>query len=138
MADAIAITKADGSNIKPSELARVEYSNAIHLFPKTISGWKPEVMTLSAHDKTGLDKLWDIIEEYFRYTKANGYLEKNRIAQARTWMYDTIKASLMDDFLGNESVKSCISEIEDKVSSGQMSSYAAAAELLDKYLKNQD
>ena len=138
MADAIAITKADGSNIKPSELARVEYSNAIHLFPKTTSGWKPEVMTLSAHDKTGLDKLWNIIEEYFRYTKANGYLENNRIAQARTWMYDTIKATLMDDFLGNESVKSCISEIEDKVSSGQMSSYAAAAELLDKYLKNQD
>ncbi len=33
MADAIAITKADGENITRAERAKTEYANAIHLFP---------------------------------------------------------------------------------------------------------
>ncbi|HZJ73463.1 MAG TPA: methylmalonyl Co-A mutase-associated GTPase MeaB, partial [Perlabentimonas sp.] len=34
MADLIAITKADGENVKKAKMARVQYQNALHLFPK--------------------------------------------------------------------------------------------------------
>ena len=138
MADAIAITKADGDNLKLSEAARVEYSNAVHLFPTSLSGWQPEVLTLSALKNTGLSGLSEIIEKYFAFIRENGYLRENRISQARAWMYDTIRDRLMDDFQTNEAVKSRIEEIEDKVSNGELSSYAAAATLLNQYIKNQD
>ena len=43
MADAIVITKADIENITNAQLAKVEYSNALHLFPPSESGWIPKV-----------------------------------------------------------------------------------------------
>src|SRR4030043_589923 len=51
MADLVAITKADGTNIKKAERAKSEYSNALHLFPPSESGWIPRVITCSS--KTG-------------------------------------------------------------------------------------
>ncbi|MBT4401283.1 MAG: methylmalonyl Co-A mutase-associated GTPase MeaB, partial [Bacteroidetes bacterium] len=47
MADVIAITKADGDNLTAAHRARIEYMNALHLFPPAESGWKPEVLCLS-------------------------------------------------------------------------------------------
>ena len=38
MADALVITKADGDNVKRSNLARQEYQNAMHLFPPKKNG----------------------------------------------------------------------------------------------------
>ena len=38
MADAIAITKADGDNIQNAKNARIEYKRALHLFPPTDTG----------------------------------------------------------------------------------------------------
>ena len=48
MADAIFINKADGDNIVKANLAKAEYSNALHLFPPPESGWIPVVETCSA------------------------------------------------------------------------------------------
>ena len=41
MADAVAITKADGENISRAKLAKKEFENAIHLFPSKEGGWIP-------------------------------------------------------------------------------------------------
>ncbi len=132
MADAIAITKSDGDNVVPSERARSEYSNAIHLFPPSSSGWTPDVLTLSATEKTGLEELWNITEKFFKHIRSSGFMAKNRKEQSRTWMYDTIKARLMEDFLSDAEIQSKIKEIEEQVMSGAISSYAGARELLAK------
>ena len=133
MADLVAITKSDGSNLIPSQRARAEYRNALHLFPPALSGWTPDVITVSALEKTGLDSLWEYIQKYFELTRANGFMAKNRMDQARAWMYETIRARLMENFLGDKGVLANIKIIEDKVLSGEMSAYAGARELLDKY-----
>ena len=81
MADLIAITKADGANKLIAENARVSFQNALHLFPKKSSGWEPQVHTCSALTNTGIKELWEIILEYFEFTKKSGYFEtseKNR------------------------------------------------------------
>ena len=64
MADLIAITKADGPNKLIAEGARITYQNAIHLFPPAASGWKPQVVTCSAKENTGIAELWEIISDY--------------------------------------------------------------------------
>jgi LAO/AO transport system kinase len=51
MADIIAINKADGNNIEKAQMAKVQYNNAIHLFPKKDSEWDPKVLTCSASKK---------------------------------------------------------------------------------------
>ncbi len=61
MADAIAINKADGDNLKRANLAKLEFNRALHLYPDKESEWKPKVMLCSAIKKTGIDEIWSMI-----------------------------------------------------------------------------
>jgi LAO/AO transport system kinase len=90
MADAITINKADGQNVERAKLAQAEYRSALHLFPPTNSGWTPEVKTCSSLYHQDVDKIWDMILEYVKLTKENGYFESNRRSQAKYWMYESI------------------------------------------------
>ena len=47
MADMVVINKADADNVQKSERARVQYQNALHLFPLAESGWSPVVTKAS-------------------------------------------------------------------------------------------
>ncbi|MDD4058189.1 MAG: methylmalonyl Co-A mutase-associated GTPase MeaB [Bacteroidales bacterium] len=136
MSDLIAITKADGSNINKATLAKALYTNALHLFPPSESGWIPTAMTSSAITKEGLKDILAKIEEYFVMTKANGYYYKKRKEQSRFWMYETINEGLRDKFFENEKVQSKLVEFEDSVMEGKMGSFSAAAELLEIYKNN--
>ncbi len=135
MADVIAITKSDGENVLASQRAKNEYTNALHLFPPSLSNWTPQVTTLSAHANTGLDGLWDLTEQYFKFISGNGFLEKNRKEQSRTWMYDTIQSRLMDNFRSDKEIQDKIKDVEKMVMKGEISSYAGASDLLEQYYR---
>ena len=69
MADAILITKADGDNYDAARLARRQYKNALHLFPLAASKWTPQVELISALEKQGLEKAWQVMDEYRTLTE---------------------------------------------------------------------
>jgi len=94
MADAITINKADGNNIEKAGLARVQYMNALHLFPAPDSGWKPKVLTCSAYMKTGIREIWETIDEYLTHVRSNDYFQHRRNEQSKFWMYETINEQL--------------------------------------------
>lgn len=133
MADAITINKADGNNIEKAELARVQYMNALHLFPATESGWKPKVLTCSAYMKTGINEIWDTIDEYLVQAKNNAYFQHRRNEQSKFWMYETINERLRNDFYQNEQINAKMEESEKKVLKEEISSFVAAKKLLDFY-----
>jgi LAO/AO transport system kinase len=130
MADAITITKADSHNVPKAKTARVEYQNALHLYPINSSGWMPQVTTCSALEQTGLDSIWQIVTDYLKLTQANGFFEKKRREQNLQWMYEAIRQGLEDNFYGHEQIKEQLQKIADQVKSGQKSAFTAAAELL--------
>jgi LAO/AO transport system kinase len=133
MADLITITKADGSNKQVAENARVLYQNALHFFPKKPSGWAPQVNTCSAHLNTGIKEVWDLIMEYFDFTKKTGYFESFRKEQAVVRMHSTILEYLNNSFYNQEDVKEMLTEVEQQLHEGTITSYRAALKLLDKY-----
>ena len=133
MADAITINKADGNNIEKAGLARVQYMNALHLFPATESGWKPKVLTCSAYMKTGISEIWDTIDEYLNQVKSNGYFKHKRNEQSKFWMYETINEQLRNSFYQNEQIEALMEELEEKVLKEEISSFVAAKKLLDLY-----
>jgi LAO/AO transport system kinase len=135
MADAIAITKADGSNLEKSKLAKRQYENALHLFPPSESGWIPKVLTCSALNDTGIDDVWATIYQYVHFAKQNGYFKKKRNNQAKYWMYETINQIIKDSFYNEKDIKDNLSDFERSVLSGEMSSFYAARKLLDIYYK---
>jgi len=135
MSDLIAITKADGSNIDKASLAKALYSNALHLFPPTESGWIPTALTTSAVTKAGLDEILEKIIEYFKLTEQNGYYLHNRREQSRFWMYETINEALKNRFFEDPIIQKKLIEYEGNVLNGKISSFKAATELLKLYNK---
>ncbi|EJF09507.1 methylmalonyl Co-A mutase-associated GTPase MeaB [Pontibacter sp. BAB1700] len=130
MADAIAITKADGENAMKAKAARAEYQNALHLYPMAASGWLPKVSVCSAMEQTGLDTIWQTITEYLELTQHNGFFEKKRHDQNLQWMYEAIRQGLEDNFYAHQQVKDQLPGIADQVKAGKKSAFAAASELL--------
>ena len=133
MADAITINKADGNNVEKAGLARIQYMNALHLFPPTDSGWKPKVLTCSAFMKTGISEIWQTIDEYLSLVKGNGYFQHKRNEQSKFWMYETINEQLRKNFYQNEKIIALMEESEQKVLKEEISSFVAAKKLLDFY-----
>ena len=135
MADGIVINKADGENINAAQLAQAQFRSALHLFPPTESGWKPEVLTYSGYYELGIPEVWDMIDRYFDFVTKNGYFDVRRNRQARYWMYETIDEQLRRHFYENPEIKSMLESSEADVLANRRSSFAAATDVLDKYFK---
>lgn len=136
MSDLIAITKADGSNVDKANLAKALYSNALHLFPPTESGWVPTAVTSSAVTREGLDVILQKIYDYFKLVKGNGYYLHKRREQARYWMYESINETLRNSFYENPTIEKMLPDFEKLVLEGKMESFIAAHRLLDVYSKS--
>lgn len=52
MADAIAVTKADGDNIKTARATRADFQHALHMQQAQRPGWTPKVVACSSVDGT--------------------------------------------------------------------------------------
>ncbi len=133
MADGIAINKCDGSNKERAEAARVSFKNALALFPPTESGWKPYALTCSSVEGNGVLEVWKMVEDYITFVRNNGYLEYLRTQQAKYWMYETINQNLLDGFYKSEVMEPIIAKTEQKVLNNEISSFAAAYDLLAQY-----
>jgi LAO/AO transport system kinase len=133
MADGIIINKADGSNIDKARLAATQFRSALQLFPPPDSGWTPKVLTYSGFYGLGIKEIWDMIDEYFSFVRANGYFEYRRNEQSKYWMYETINEQLRNSFYNNPDIASMLKEKEQDVLNGKLTSFVAARQLLDKY-----
>jgi len=133
MADLIAVNKADGGNMEKALLAQTQYRNALRLFPKPASGWEPQATVCSAITRFGIDSIWKTVEQYVQMIKINGYFCHRRQQQSKYWMNETIRNSLIQYFYHHPDIELLLPEYEQKIADGQMSSFAAARALLNKY-----
>jgi LAO/AO transport system kinase len=135
MADGIVINKADGDNINRAQLAQAQFRSALHLFPATESGWKPEVLTYSGYYELGITEVWDMIDRYFTFVKENGYFEERRTQQARYWMFESINEQLRNHFYNDPEIDAMLKLNEAKVLDNKLSSFIAARDVLDYYFR---
>ncbi len=135
MADGIAINKADGTNIDKARIARMEYENALHLFPLPPSGWSPRVVTCSAKTRTGIPEIWGMIDDYRTMAADNGYFSIKRNEQSRYRMYETIREQLDRHFFEDDVLKPTVARLEKAVLENRLTAFAAAGELLEKYFE---
>ena len=133
MADAIAINKADGDNLKPAKLAKVEFNRALHLYPLKPNKWQPKVHLCSALKNEGIDVIWDDISTYISETKTSNAFEDKRKSQNKYWFLQTINNSLKDAFYANPSTKKALEEKISLIENSKVSPFTAANELLELY-----
>lgn len=135
MADGIVINKADGDNIERANLAKAQFQSALHLFPPTLSGWIPEVLTYSGYYGIGIKEVWEMIDRYFEFVKGNGYFEHRRMEQEKYWMYETIDEQLKAHFYRDPEVEALLKVKQDNVLAARQSSFVAAKDVLDYYFQ---
>lgn len=133
MADGIVINKADGDNIERAKLAQAQFRNALHLFPPTLSGWQPQVLTYSGYYEIGIFEVWKMIDDYIDFVKKNGYFEHKRQEQSKYWMFETINERLKEHFYRNPDIEKMLFDKEQRVLKSEESSFIAAKEVLDYY-----
>ena len=133
MADMVVITKADGENLTKAKLAKRQIENALHLFPEPDSGWRPQVLTSSAVDGSGLQEVWTGVTDFIAFTRRNGFFLANRNRQSKYWMYESINEALRNSFYRDPHIEAELPRFERKVLESRMSSFIAAKELLNLY-----
>ena len=130
MIDAIAINKADGENRARADRARVEYANALHLFPAPASGWIPRVVTCSALTGENIPEIWSMILEHRVHFESAGHLKELRSRQALDWMRELVAIGLERDFRRDRHVARRLPDLEQAVRLARVTPFAAASELL--------
>ena len=135
MADAIVINKADGDNINKAKLAKTEFNRALHLFPAKKSGWIPTASTCSSYTKDGINEVWNTISDYLELAKSNNYFQEKRKDQNQFWMMETINEQLKSNFYNHPEIIELIEQNKKAVQNDEMSPFAAAVSLLEKYFK---
>lgn len=133
MADGIIINKADGNNIDKAKLAQAQFRNALHLFPPALSGWQPQVLTYSGYYEIGIPEIWEMVDQYISFVKANGYFNHKRQEQTKYWMNETINEQLKDHFYRNPEIINLLHQKEQRVLHSEQSPFTAAKEILDFY-----
>lgn len=135
MADAIVINKADGDNIRKANLAKLEFNRALHLFPAKKSGWTPTTAACSAISHEGISDVWKTIEKFLELTKGNNYFFEKRKEQNQYWMLETINQQLKLNFYNHPEIQQLLEENKKAVQNDEISPFAAATLLLEKYFK---
>lgn len=137
LADAIAITKADGDNATATRRARVEYENALHLFPPTSTGWQPPVLTCSALMNAGIAQLWSTIEQHqvrMASTSHDGVSARTqqRQRQALDWFRTLLRQQIERQFFGQPALREQVHQLEQQVQAGDLLPTRAVEQLVDK------
>ena len=130
MADAIAINKADGDVIKAAKKAKADFKNALHLFPLNENNWIPEVLLCSAHEKTGIIEIWEVILKFQEQMIHNGFLHKNRISQNIDWFHELLNVRLLEQLLSSPNMNLAIKRELDLIKHESKDPSLSVAEIL--------
>jgi LAO/AO transport system kinase len=134
MADALVITKADSDNLAAARKAATNYRMALHLFPPRPSGWVPRVQACSALEGTGIQEVWELVQEFTRHAKLKGAFEERRREQNTLWLRQTLDFRLQELFENHPAVKNEYANIEDQVRRAELPADEGARLLLDLFL----
>jgi LAO/AO transport system kinase len=136
LADALAINKADGDNIKKARKAAKIYTTALHMLQPASPNWDPPVLTCSALEMTGIAEIWQTVLKFHKQFTRSGELEHKRQKQSLDWLWSLVEDELKQRFYHNPEIKQRLDQITRAVARGETAPTLAADKLLF-FLDNQ-
>ena len=134
LADIVVVNKADGDLAAAAQRSAADYASALHLLRPRTEGWEVRVEQVSSLLGTGIDRVWDVVEEHHATLTASGALSARRADQARDWMWSEVNDGLIDALAGDPAVASEMRALEADVRAGSISPTAAAQRILRRFL----
>ncbi|MFN3883969.1 MAG: methylmalonyl Co-A mutase-associated GTPase MeaB [Rhodocyclaceae bacterium] len=129
LADLIIYNKAD-LDAAAAERATMQMRSALALLHPLSRHWRARVLQISALQGTGIEAVWEVLQEYRQIMTASGELAEKRRHQAREWMWQLIDAGLRQRFREHPAVRSSLPELTRAVETGETTPTVAAQRLL--------
>ncbi|NTU68995.1 MAG: methylmalonyl Co-A mutase-associated GTPase MeaB [Chlorobiaceae bacterium] len=133
IADAVAITKADGERTGIAQVSKSDFEAALRLLPEKHPGWKRKVLLTSSLDGTGIAEVWQNVSKFMAEMQANGQLDSTRQEQLRLLLYTIVEDRLKREFFGNPRVAAERELVERHVLSSTISPFSGAMTLLGAF-----
>ncbi len=133
IADMIAVNKADGDNELRAKQAAVHYRNALKIMKHTSPNWDPPVVLCSAANGTGLDALWEAIEDHRQRLTDSGELQAKRRHQRVGWLWNTLETRLIDSLKTHPKVVELLPQVEHDVAEGKLTVTLGVEQVLAAY-----
>lgn len=134
LADLLVVTKADGDLQVAARQAAADLVRAVALLRPRHDGLDTEIMSVSSTEGRGIDRVWEAIRAAHDLLRRTGQLDAARAEQARSWMWDEVRAGLTERFRTAPSVAEVLTDLEAAVRDGTTSPTAAAQELLERFM----
>jgi len=128
LADAIVVNKADGDNRLRAERAKVEYARIIQYLHPFTPGWKPQALACSALESTGIENVWQLVQDFQATLCESGVFEQRRAEQNVDWFRSLLKQSVMERFC--EERREQLKQLEAGVADQSIPVSVALAQLL--------
>ena len=135
MADAIAVTKADGDNLVAAERLRLELSQVLHLLAPATAGWKPEVLTCSAVKGSGIPEVWEVVEKFRKEMTASGEWDARRLRQVQEGLVEFAREQVLAGMLESSVVQDDLGRLGREVAEGKMTLREAAMRIAGDFLR---
>lgn len=133
LADVIAVNKADGPHERDAKSAARELAGALRLLRAPDAAWTPPVLTCSAREGTGLDTLWERLEQHRKVLDATGELAARRRDQQVDWVWTMVREQLLTELRSHADVRRLAPSLEAAVRDGTLPASAAAERLLSAF-----
>ncbi|MER6395942.1 methylmalonyl Co-A mutase-associated GTPase MeaB [Kitasatospora sp. NPDC001603] len=133
LADVIAVNKADGPHETDAKAAARELAGALRLLQAPDAPWTPPVLTCSGRDGTGLDTLWERLQQHRKVLDATGALEARRRDQQVEWTWAMVHDQLFAQLHEHPEVRRLAPALEREVREGTIPASLAAQRLLDAF-----
>jgi LAO/AO transport system kinase len=134
LCDVVAVNKADGDNLLPSERAAAELGSALDLLRSSVRAWTPKVVPVSALEGRGLDELWNELEAHRSRLEESGELDRERARQSRAWLWALVEERLKERLLSEPRIAAMLGDLESAVERGELSAREAAERVLEAYV----
>lgn len=134
MADAIAVTKADGDNLVAAEKLQVELSQVLHLLAPATAGWKPEVLTCSAVKGSGIPEVWAVVEKFRKEMMASGEWDARRLRQVHEGLVEFAREQVLTGMHESTVVQQDLNVFGGMVAEGKMALREAAGKVAADFL----
>ncbi|GHF54494.1 ATPase/protein kinase [Kitasatospora xanthocidica] len=133
LADVIAVNKADGPHERDAKAAARELAGALRLLQAPDAAWTPPVLTCSGLDNTGLDVLWERLQQHRKVLDATGALAAKRRDQQVEWTWAMVHDQLYARLHEHPEVRRLAPDLEARVRAGTLPAGLAAQHLLDAF-----
>ncbi len=133
IADLLAVNKADGDNVRRTQVASAEYNRVLDILQPATPGWQTRCTTCSALVPATLSALWETIESFVTMTRESGAFAARRRHQSIEWMHAMIGEELRNRFFRNPRIKHHLPAIEQQVANQTLPAATAVRRIMERF-----